>query len=370
MKTNLKIAEHLDTIATMYELKGDESRMYAFHKAAAAIRSYPTVIAEMKLGPGSIQYVGPSTLGVVQEYLNTNTSKRFDELVKEVGLPDREVQELMKIPGVGVVRATKLWKEHGITTLAQLEEAFASGKIVDEKLQKALEVTKTQTERIPYDVALTLANVVVDKLKSFITQEAQKAKTWSPLIKRIEFAGSLRRKKETIKDVDILCATATDFDRHYLRELVRSTWPEDIIADGETRTRLRIAGRGVDIIYTSLESWGAALNYLTGSKDHNVRLRAHAQTLGYKVNEYSVISGKAPNEVRHEIKEERDLFDLLGIWYVPPTMRETAMGVNYAIQLSDLREVSGMTFEKAIELREKHGVTSRLELAEMKVESK
>jgi DNA polymerase (family 10) len=360
MKTNLEIAAHLESIADLYRMKEDEQRGFSFSKAAASIRSYPTTIAEMRLGSGAIKYVGPSTLAVVEEFLKNGTTKRYIDLSAEVGLPPEEVQELTKIPGVGIVKATKLWKEHGITSLKQLEETLANGTLVDEKLRKAFEFSRDQKERISLAEAEAIAKPIIEALSKFLKKdESNPIGGYVKLVKRIEVAGSLRRKKETIKDVDIICATATDFDRHYLRELIRSSWPEDIVADGETRTRLRITGRGVDIIYTTLDQFGACLNYLTGSKDHNIRLRDHAKALGYKINEYNVTSGKEPNVKHHLIREEKDLFDLLGIWYVPPEMRETATAVNYAIQLRDMQKVEGMTFEKAISLREQHGIINK-----------
>jgi DNA polymerase (family X) len=360
MITNLEIATHLDRIAEAYSMKEDDSRMYAYSRAANSIRNYPTPIVEMKLGPGSIKYVGPSALATINEFISTGATQRLKDLEKEVGIPPEEIRELTKIPGIGIIRATKLWQEHGITTLASLKEALESGKIVDEKLKKSYEYATSQAERIPYDAAIGIANQVTDKLRTFITQEAAKRKSWSPLIKRMEVVGSLRRKKETIKDIDIVCALETDFDRHYLRELVKATWPNDVMADGESKTRLRFFDRQIDLLFCGLENWGAAISYFTGSQSHNIALRAYAKRKGYKVSEHYVT--EVNTDTRIFLKEEEDLFKLLGIWNVPPLMRETDYSVNLAIELRDLMHVPGMTFQSAIELRTTKGITNRKEL--------
>jgi len=364
--SNEQIADHLAKIAELYGMKEDDQRVFAFGKAEKSVRYYPTPLEKMQLGPGSIKHVGPSTVSVIQEFLKTGTSKRLTDLQVEVGVPPPEVQELTKIPGVGLVTATKLWKEHNITSMQSLGEALESGKLQDDKLKKAFEYARDQATRIPLTEALAIATPIVEKLKSFqwnLTSSGEQ--NGRLLVQKIELAGSLRRRKETVKDVDILVATKDDFDRHYLREIIRATWPEDVYADGETRTRLRISNRQVDIIYTTLDSWGAALCYLTGSQNHNIRIREFAKTLHMKVSEYDVLQNPGtPQEKRIFIRNEHDLYDTLGIWYIQPTKREDTVLLEKAIQLRDLKTIPGMTFEQALELREKHGITTKTELDE------
>ena len=364
--TNDQIAGHLDDIAELYFMQEDESKGFAFSKAASSIRSFGPAIVNTKLVSGTCRYVGPSTILVIAEFIRTGSSERYQKLAKDLGLPPESLKELTKITGVGPVTAIRLWKDHGILNFKMLEEAIASGKITDAKLLKAVEVLKTQAARIPLKEALEIAEPLVAKLKTLKKAISEHEGTVfnKYLVQKIEYAGSLRRKKATVKDVDILVATESDWDRNLLRENIKATWPDDILADGESRTRLRINGRQVDIIYTELKHYGAALNYLTGSADFNVYLRQEAKKRGWKVSEYGLFDAKTELLI-DPLKEEKDLFDRLEIFYIPPEKRESTHLLTLAIALKDLRQVPGMTFDKAKYLREQFGITYMRELEEL-----
>jgi DNA polymerase (family X) len=364
MTTNEEIAEHLQLLADLYSLSGDDQRTFSFAKAAASIRSYPSPIWEMKLAPSSVKYCGPSTIKVITEFLESGSSSRLSELEKTCQLPPQSVRDLTKIANVGLVTATKLWKEQGINSLEELEVALSSGKIDDEKLKKDFEFFKAQLARIPLEDALPIAERIYDFLVG-IQVDDQKAKTGKRyLVQRAEFAGSLRRQRPTVKDIDIVVASANDFDTNHIRELLRASFP-DIVADGPTRTRLRIDGRGVDVIFTSTTGFGCCLQYLTGGMAFNIRLRTFCKTKHLKLNETNLtfMEGTPSQKVFTFLTEEA-LFEHLGLWYIEPERREVTLRLEYAISLRDLKKVKKLTLDQAIYLRDEHGITNCEELDE------
>lgn len=251
MRSNLEIAEHIEAIAELSFLAKEEQRGFAYSKAAASIRNATEQVGE-DLKPGQLKFVGPSIIGVVKEFLASGISEKWLDLDRRVErAPEAIANELQKIPGVGPVKATQLWKA-GYKTLSDVEAALASGALKDERLRKSVEHAKYQSARIPYLKALKIAYPILDVILAI------KDANGRSLVEKADFAGSLRRKKETVKDIDILCSIATDWDRNLVREHLKATWPSDIIADGETRTRLRISDRQVDIIFTTPNTWGAA----------------------------------------------------------------------------------------------------------------
>jgi len=243
-----------------------------------------------------------------QEFLQTGSSELLKSLQRQFpDVPFEVLEELQKIPGIGPVRAEKLYLEYGVKSLGELEQAIQSGQIVDEKLANSVQYAKTQLERIPWGKAMNLARPILTYLKE-----------WEG-IEKIDLCGSMRRFSETVKDVDILVAVG-DHNRTKLRELVVTSWPQDIIADGPTRTRLRIEDRQVDIIYTSPSCWGACINYLTGCKEWNIKVRERAKSLGLKISEFGAFD-RASGILVDALKEEEDLFRLLKIKFVEPTDR-------------------------------------------------
>lgn len=361
MKTNLEISEHLNLIGEYYANSGDDQRSLSFFKASSSVKDYPQELAKMTLAPSSVKYCGPSITTVIQEFLHSGSSGRLQTLEKSGTIAPITIRELTKIPGVGLATAYKLWKEQGITSLASLEEALKSGKIVDEKLSKSIEFMKSQALRVPYQEALFIGEKIYDQLESIQVEDHSSKSGKRYLIKQIEFAGSLRRKRETVKDIDILVATSTDWDRNLLREHIKALFP-DVVADGDTRTRLRVDGRGVDIIYTTLSSWGTCLAYLTGSATYNVFFRTWLNQKRYKLNEYNLtyMSGTPSQKILTFLTEEA-LYDQVGVFYVPPDQRETSKVLELSIQVRDLKKIPGMTLERAIQLRQEYGVTSENE---------
>jgi DNA polymerase (family 10) len=354
--SNESVVKHLQEIAELLFLAKEDQRGYAYAKAANSIKASEKLVTPA-IKPGELKYVGPSIVAVVLEFLETGTSSTFEKLSSTVERPPADISaELQKIQGVGPVKAMTLWKA-GFKTIADVEAALASGALKDERLKKSVEYAKNQSERIPFHKAYSLAAPILDKVKSICTSDGRS------LIQEAEYAGSLRRRKETVKDIDILCSIATDWDRNLVREHIKTFWPNDIIADGVSRTRLRITDRQCDIIYTQPNTWGAALQYLTGSADFNVRLRAYAKTLHFKVSEYQLLRYPGtPHEEKHDVPSEQALFEKLGIWYVEPHDREGVRNLELAIALKEMRQVPDMTFDKAIWLRTNLGICTPAEL--------
>jgi len=306
--TNEKIANHLDKIAGLFEKAKDSQRVFAYAKAANGVRNHGIPVAKIDLKAGDIKYVGPSIVQLIDEFLETGTTTRYQTLKAQFpDLPD--LSDLERIPGVGPRSAEKLYEQFHVTTVAEVEKLLIDGKIDDEKLKKAVAYISNQAERIPFSEAFLISRTITQFLE-LVAKD---------IVVRVSTAGSLRRQTPTIKDVDILVAVE-DQHREQLRLKIKENWPADIYADGPTRTRLRIENRGCDIIYTNPKCWGAALNYLTGSAQFNVKVREFASKQGVKINEFGAWDKKTGSLIS-ALPEEEDLFRMLGLKWVSPMER-------------------------------------------------
>jgi DNA polymerase (family X) len=303
---------------------GDPFRARNYEKAAKAIAGYPADIASM---PGqaltTIPGVGKSIAAKVAEFERTGTMKALEEL--RATIPPG-VRELTRVPGLGPKRALQLSKDLDIATVADLRAAVSEGKLrnlagfgpkSEERIQRGLSVMTT--DRVLLNVAMDTATGIVRALGDYSD--------------RVGCAGSLRRMRETIGDVDVLATAAGDAQAAAIMDAFRGLGDE-VIVSGPTKTSIRVGqdrtgnGLQVDLRVVTPECWGAALQYFTGSQAHNVAVRAIAVRKGLKLSEYGLFRGE---ELIASATEE-DVYGALGMEWVPPPMREDTGEVEAALK--------------------------------------
>lgn len=306
----------------------------AYEKAAAAISELDHEVSEMyargKLKAlEEIPSVGASIAEKIEELIRTGKSEYHRELAKKTPV---DLGTLSRIEGLGPKSIKKLYDELGVRNMKELERAARAGKISklegfgkksEDNILKSIESLKRWGNRFALDLALQESRVIAERLRSL------------PGVERVVVAGSLRRRKETIGDIDVLVVAkeagrVMDFFVH-APDAVR------VYAHGETKSAIKLSsGLDVDLRVVPEESFGAALNYFTGSKEHNVALRQIALRKGYKLNEYGLYKGK--KQIAGRIEEE--LYRALGMDYIEPEMRED-MGEIQLAQKHQLPELVG-----------------------------
>ena len=311
-------------IGEYLEMEGVPFKPRAYEKAAQAVGDLDKTLLELYQSGGlpaleEIPGVGASIAQKIGELLKTGRLQYYDDLKKKVPV---DLSALRKIEGLGPKSIKKLYEELGVKTVADLEKAARTGRIAalehfgaksEENIKKGLDFLKKSTGRFLLGAALPKARKIEQRLHELKGVE------------RVIAAGSLRRRKETIGDLDILVVSkkpkpVMDFFVG-MPEVVR------VFAHGETKSAVKLdSGLGVDLRVVPAESYGAALNYFTGSKDHNVALRELAMSLGYKLNEYGLFKGKKQIAGR----TEEDLYAELGMDYIEPELRENTGEIELA----------------------------------------
>jgi DNA polymerase (family 10) len=314
---NPELARRFDRIADALELKGETGfRVLAYRKAARALTDLgadiETLDAEGKLQ--EVPGVGPGIAKKIHEYLATGRMQKYDEVVSS--LPPG-LFEMLSIQGVGPKTVKQLYEKLGVKTPAELKQAIESGRFAElpgmgEKkganILQSIHTEELTGERMLLDEAFELADAVVDHM------------TLCGCVRRSAYGGSLRRGKETIGDIDIL-ATGTAPDE-IISHFTMHSRVQKVLAAGGTKASALFESRGkarqVDLRVLTEPEYGAALQYFTGSKDHNVALRALAQKQGLKLSEYGLFRG----EKRVAGRTEQDVYAALGLPYIEPELRE------------------------------------------------
>ncbi len=347
--SNRDVAVILSSVADMLQiLDANRFRVIAFQNAAETIRTLGqdinTLYSEDRLE--TIPGVGKGIAVAIQELLGTGRVEEFEKLKEQV---PPGVVEMIHIPDVGPKTAKRLWQELGITDVAALRRAAEAGEIRDlkgfgakseQKILKGIELmAKRGTDRTPLGEARPLALSLVQGLHAAVPAGA---------IVKLEVAGSLRRWKETIGDLDILVvSTQPGAVMRAFRELPRVS---DVAGSGETKTSVILTtGLQVDLRVVEGQHWGAALQYFTGSKEHNVPVRELALRRGWSLNEYGLTatgSGEAPAGEQRFFETEESLYAFLGMDWVPPELRENrgeiAAALHHALpKLIELGDICG-----------------------------
>jgi DNA polymerase (family 10) len=340
---NDAMARALLELADVLELGGEAPfRVRAFRGAGRAIEGLGEPIAERirdkKLG--HIAGIGPGVVRRLEELVATGKLAELE--AARAKLPPG-IMDLMNLPGVGIKTAQQVWKERGITTIDALEAAAKSGQLADlarfgkkreEKLVVSIEAWRKRAsapKRWPMAEALDLADALCARVRAI------------PGVLACEFAGSLRRRRETVGDLDILVAAAPEHAASIMDAWCAMPEVTERLGKGDTRASVVFKnGLQGDLRVVPPASFGAALQYFTGSKDHNVAMRTLAVRKGLKVSEYGVFdeSGKSLAGEREE-----DVYGAIGLAWMPPELRENRGEIDAAragalpalVELADLK---------------------------------
>ncbi|MCM3759705.1 DNA polymerase/3'-5' exonuclease PolX [Alkalihalobacillus oceani] len=305
----------LEAIATYLEIKGDNPfKISAYRKAAQALETDKRTLAELD-DPASLSGIGKGTAEVILELKQTGASKLYDELA---GSLPGGLLELLKLPGLGGKKIGKLYQELNVVDVTSLQQACQKGKVqslagfgkkTEEKLLAAIEEVMTRPERLALPVVLP------------VVAEIEAALETMDGVERFSRAGSLRRLKEEVKDLDFIIATTEPAKvRDQLLALPAVT---KVIASGETKVSVEVTATfpiSIDFRLIQPQAFATTLHHFTGSKEHNVKMRQLAKKRGEKISEYGVEDGET-GEVQTFPSEEA-FFAHFGLNYIPPEARE------------------------------------------------
>ena len=338
---NGDLADQFDQLADLSEILGEQSfRVAAYRRAAARIRDTASSVAELALEGKAKELpdIGKTIEAKIAEVVETGD---MEALAKRRAEVPGEVSAFMRLPGLGPKTAARIWRELGVTTLVELKAAAEGerlrtlsgmGAATEAKILKALAEGQGDTEprRGLLGKGLPVVREVVETLRAH------------PSAIDVSDAGSTRRRRETFRDLDVI-ATASD-PAALTAYFVGLPWVLEVVAHGDTKaTVISKQGLRLDLRVVPPESYGDLLQHFTGSKDHNVALREHAQRNGLSISEYGVTVVET-GEVK-TFRDEESLYAFLGYSFIPPELRENGGELEAArngslpalVELGDLR---------------------------------
>ena len=312
---NEEIAHVFDEIADLLEIEeANPFRVRAYRNAARSLRGLGHEVAEL-LADGEdltlLPGIGKDLAAKIQEMLETGKLRVLDELHKEV---PTSVEALLQIPGLGPKRVKALYHSLGIKSVKQLEQAVRDGRVrslpgfgagIEHNILAVIDANRETEKRFLRATVVPYAEELVTYLKR------------SSGVKDVVMAGSFRRGRETVGDLDILVTTSGK--TAVMERFVHYEEVDHVVSSGTTRATVILRnGLQVDLRVVAQQSYGAALYYFTGSKAHNIKVRRLGQQRGLKINEYGVYRGKQ----RIAGKTEISVFKSVGLPYIPPELRE------------------------------------------------
>ncbi len=332
--SNAEVAERLREMALFLDMRGVAFKPRAYEKVAELVAALDRPIAQVYADGGvkalaRLPHVGAGIADRIGELIATGRTADLDAMRAATPV---DIIGLTALEGVGPKMVKLLYDELGVRTLDDLERAARAGQVrglphsgekTEQKILKGLELLKQRSGRRPLGAVLDLARDIEARLAAL------------PGVSRAAVAGSVRRRREMIGDLDFL-VVATDAEA-VMRAFVALPEVAHVYGSGQTKSMVRLnTGMDADLRVVSEESFGAALHYFTGSKDHNVALRRIAIERGLKLNEYGVFDGDRSLAGR----TEADVYQALGLPYIPPELREMTgeLEAARAGQLPDLIE--------------------------------
>jgi DNA polymerase (family X) len=334
-----EVSDILDEIATLLELKGENPfKSRAYTNAARTIASLDRDLAEVVQGGQlrKMKGIGEALDEKITELVTTGRLEYYEELKSSV--PSGLI-EMIRIQGLGAKRAKVIFDMLGVSTVGELEYACLENRLLDldgfgpkmqQKILDGIQSLKRFRGRFLYPAALSEATAIYDIF--------EKHKS----VKRISIAGSLRRKKETVKDIDFVVSAGSS--EPIMKAFTSVPGVEEVIAQGNTKSSIRLAsGIQVDLRVVSDTEYPFAVHHFTGSKEHNIVMRGRALKMGIKMNEYGLFKG----EKLIPCKNEEEIFRKLGLAFIPPELRED-MGEVQAAEagqipdLVDLKDIRGI----------------------------
>ncbi|MBI5875756.1 MAG: DNA polymerase/3'-5' exonuclease PolX [Deltaproteobacteria bacterium] len=315
---NADIAKIFEDIADLLEIKNENPfRVRSYRNAALIISGLPeslrSIVERNEQELKNIPKVGKSIHEKIVEIIKTGKCKFHDELFKELppGLLD-----LLEVSGIGPKKVQLLYDKLGIESVEELEKAAKEGRLrelphmgekTEEKILKAIQELKSHKGRFRISLAISYAEPLIEYLKKI------------PGVTEVEPAGSLRRWKDTIGDVDILVTCKKGAS--VMDKFVKYPEVKDVLSKGETKSTVILkCNLQVDVRALEGKSFGAALQYFTGSKAHNIAIRDRAKKMGLKVSEYGVFDEKTDKRLAG--KTEEDVYKAVGLPFIPPELRE------------------------------------------------
>jgi DNA polymerase (family 10) len=337
---NRELSKIFSEIADALEFKGDNRfKIIAYRKVSSVLADLTedvTILAE-KGRLREIPGIGEGIAKKIEEYLATGIMKKHEEVLSQI---PKDLLNLLKIQNLGPKTLALAHRKLGVKNLEDLKRVIDDGSLATlfrmgeqrvDNIKKGIEIFVQARERIPINEAVKISDEILVYLKT------------CPMIAQVASAGSLRRMKETVGDIDILATgkeggAIIDFFAKYPKA-------SRILASGKTRGSIIVRTEGdvrqVDLRIVPTDSYGAALQYFTGSKTHNVRLRGMAKEKGLKISEYGVFKG----DTNIAGKYEEEVYNAIGLPYIPPELREDRGELEAAlegrlpklVQLSDIK---------------------------------
>ncbi|WP_119730690.1 DNA polymerase/3'-5' exonuclease PolX [Thermomonospora amylolytica] len=324
-RANEEAAELVQELADLLAITGGPAfKIRSYEKAARAVAGYPEDIATLDLaGLKRIPGVGDAIARKLADYNATGTIRQVEELRAEI---PAGVRALTAVPGLGPRKALALYETLGVASVEELSAAIEEGRLrglrgfgakTEENLRRGIELVRRSGDRVLIDVAAALADDIVAALSRV------------PGCERCAYAGSLRRMRETIGDLDVLAASRDP--EPIMAAFAGLPHVTEVIARGDKKTSVRTArGLQVDLRVVPPEAWGAALQYFTGSRQHNVRIREMAVRAGLKLSEYGLFDAGSGELIVSATEEE--VYERLGLPWIPPPLREDAGEVRAALE--------------------------------------
>ena len=339
---NAQIADKLELLADLLEFQGaNPFRTRAYRNGARAIRDLGETVAAIVQNDNrtltDVEGIGTSVAEKCRVLVETGELPQLNQLLAEV---PESVLALLRIPGLGPKKAAVLFQELKITTLGELKAACESGAVrelkgfgakTEQAILDGMAIAEAASQRIYWSEADVIAQTLLEHLRG------------CPHITKMELAGSYRRGRETVGDLDVLVVTSdieSAMDRF-------GEFPEvaSVLARGGTKMSVRLeSGFQIDLRAVPEESFGAALQYFTGSKEHNVVVRGRAKQLGLKINEWGVFQVDGDKETYIAGATEQDVYATLDLPLIPPELRENRLefelaeqGLPELIQVDDIR---------------------------------
>ena len=318
MVTNKEIADKLYQIADLLEIKDVRFEPVAYRRAARSIEDESQDLSELyRLGGvkalKEIDGIGQGISGNIEYILNhAGKSDKLNVLLKDIS---KGVLDILKIPGLGPKKVKRLYSELDIDSLTKLKKAAKTGRIRDlsgfgekseTEILRNINRRKKNLNRVPYSEALLIANKFIKELKK------------NKSVKKIGYMGSLRRKKTTVGDVDIL--VASNKPNEILKKFTNIEGVTRVLVKGETKSSVLSDGTfQIDLRIVPEKSYGAAAQYFTGSMEHNVLLRRIAIKKGFKLSEWGLFNRKTDEQI--ETTTESAVYRKLGLKLIPPERR-------------------------------------------------
>lgn len=311
-----QVSKVLNEIGMLLELQGENHfKTRAYFNGARMIEllkeDIQLVVAENRLQ--EIKGIGKALQEKITELVNTGSLKYYEDLKRQV---PEGIFDILKIPGLGPKKAKVLYDELDIKTLGELEYACLEnrllalkgfGKKTQNNILEGIENLKKYRGQHLVSTGINFGNILIEKLKEHKN------------IIRVSLAGSIRRHKEVIKDIDIIGSCLDEYREEIMEYFTSLEEVEKVIARGNTKSSIMLsAGINVDLRLVEDDEYTFALHHFTGSKEHNTALRHRGKGMGLKINEYGIFKG----DRRIDAKNEEEFFSVLGLQYIPPELRE------------------------------------------------